>query len=335
MTPPTPLGPTRSYLPPDYDMEEEAVIQQSGQHRAAALVQLFSQKSDYTGYTKKLFHAETVSDLGWVCDIADGDSVTAEYYELVRPNRHDQYKEADQGTFFANLKAAGDLLSDDKKITVFANESHWTEWATQTVGLPKASVSRFYQLIKDDKISALVFPWVQLGFGRETFVVSHWTSMQSQRMMQFWTRRLKKFWADFTMVTDGFTDTQRQNVSKADLSMILATSHKEQVMSYLDALRVLFFPKPADYNDNKVTGIPVDKAWWGKGSAGRYKQYTIAPPAVAVEVIASNTDLKEKSKQQMKKLSSRLLLNNATRYAKQGLPSCQWPGSPPSGDAPR
>jgi hypothetical protein len=49
------------YLPPDYDMEEEAVIQQSGQHRAAALIQLFSQKSDYTGYTKKLFHAGTVS----------------------------------------------------------------------------------------------------------------------------------------------------------------------------------------------------------------------------------------------------------------------------------
>lgn len=48
------------YLPPDYDMEEEPVIQQSGQHRAAALVQLFSQKSDYTGYNKKLFNAETV-----------------------------------------------------------------------------------------------------------------------------------------------------------------------------------------------------------------------------------------------------------------------------------
>lgn len=125
-----------------------------------------------------------LQDLGWVCDIADADSVTAEYYELVRPNRHDQYKEADQGTFFANLKAAGDLLPDDKKITVFANESHWTEWATQTVGLPKNSVSRFYQLIKDDKISALVFPWVKHCFGRETFVVSHWTSMQSQRMMQ-------------------------------------------------------------------------------------------------------------------------------------------------------
>ena len=48
------------YLPPDYDIEEEAVIQQTGQHRGAALLQLFSQKSDYTGYTKKLFNPETV-----------------------------------------------------------------------------------------------------------------------------------------------------------------------------------------------------------------------------------------------------------------------------------
>jgi hypothetical protein len=68
-----------------------------------------------------------LQDLGWVCDIADADNVTTEYYKLVRPNRHDQYKEADQSTFFTNLKAAGDLLSDDKKITIFANESHWTE----------------------------------------------------------------------------------------------------------------------------------------------------------------------------------------------------------------
>jgi hypothetical protein len=46
------------------------------------------------------------------------------YYELIRSNRHDQYKEADQSIFFINLKAAGDLLSDDKKITIFVNESH-------------------------------------------------------------------------------------------------------------------------------------------------------------------------------------------------------------------
>jgi hypothetical protein len=118
-------------------------------------------------------------------------------------------------------------------------------------------------------------------------------------LSQFWTRRLKKFWADFHMITNDFTDSQRQNVSKADLSMILATSQKEQVIGYLDALRVLFFPKPADCNDNKITGIPVEKGWWSKASAGQYKQsvppwspaivheltsthhrYTIAPPAL-------------------------------------------------------
>jgi hypothetical protein len=65
---------------------------------------------------------------------------------------------------------------------VFANESSWVAWATATVGLPKSSVGRFYTLIKDDKISAVIFPWVKHAFGRETFVVSQWTSMQSQRM---------------------------------------------------------------------------------------------------------------------------------------------------------
>jgi hypothetical protein len=101
----------------------------------------------------------------------------------VRPNRHDHYKEADHGTFFANLKAAGDLLSDDQKITVFSNENSWTEWASAKVGLPKASVGRFYTLVKDEKMSELVFPWVSHAFGRETFVVSHWTNLQSQRMI--------------------------------------------------------------------------------------------------------------------------------------------------------
>jgi hypothetical protein len=57
-----------------------------------------------------------------MCDIADADAVTAEYYELVRLNRHDQYKEVNQSTFFINLKTAGDLLFNNKKITVFANE---------------------------------------------------------------------------------------------------------------------------------------------------------------------------------------------------------------------
>jgi hypothetical protein len=62
------------------------------------------------------------------------------------------------------------------------------------------------------------------------------------------------------MITNDFTDSQRQNVSKADLSMILATSQKEQMINYLNALRVLFFPKPTDYNDNKITGILVEKS---------------------------------------------------------------------------
>ena len=74
------------------------------------------------------------------------------------------------------------------------------------------------------------------------------------------------------MMTETFTDSQRVNVSKADLGMILAASKKEQVIGYLDALRVLFFPKPADCNDNKILGIPVEKEWWGKDSAQQYKQ---------------------------------------------------------------
>ena len=40
----------------------------------------------------------------------------------VRPNRRDQYKKADQETFFANLKAASDLLPSAKKLEVFAND---------------------------------------------------------------------------------------------------------------------------------------------------------------------------------------------------------------------
>jgi len=48
------------YLPPDYDMEEEPIIQQSGQHRAKALLQLYARNNDYTGYTKDLFNPNTV-----------------------------------------------------------------------------------------------------------------------------------------------------------------------------------------------------------------------------------------------------------------------------------
>jgi hypothetical protein len=43
--------------------------------------------------------------------------------------------------------------------------------------------------------------------------------------------------------------------------MILTASKKEQVIEYLNALRVLFFLKPADCNDNKILGISVKKKW--------------------------------------------------------------------------
>ena len=98
------------------------------------------------------------------------------------------------------------------------------------------------------------------------------------------------------MIINGFTDSQRQNVSKADLSMILATSQKEQVINYLDALRVLFFPKPADYNDNKITGIPVEKVWWSKASAGRYKQSV--PPwssAIVHELTSTHSQVHDRA----------------------------------------
>jgi hypothetical protein len=117
-----------------------------------------------------------------VCNIADAGLADASYYAAVRPNRHDQYKEADHGTFFANLKEAGDALSDDMKLEVFANESSWVSWAMATVGLPHSSVSRFYTLIKDEKVSTVIYKWVKHAFGRETFVVSQWTSIVSQRM---------------------------------------------------------------------------------------------------------------------------------------------------------
>jgi hypothetical protein len=118
-----------------------------------------------------------------VCDIADADRATSEYFELVRPNRGDQYKEADAGTFWANLKAAMDLLSDDQKLAVLENEKIWAEWASATVGLSKSNVGRYYSLIKYEKVAELVDRWVLHAFGRETFVISHWSNMQSQRMM--------------------------------------------------------------------------------------------------------------------------------------------------------
>jgi hypothetical protein len=52
------------YLPPEYDVETEPVILQSGQLRAAALLQLFCRNSDYAGYTKDLFTPKTVSVRG-------------------------------------------------------------------------------------------------------------------------------------------------------------------------------------------------------------------------------------------------------------------------------
>jgi hypothetical protein len=49
------------YLPTDYDKEVEPVVLQSGQHRVAALLHLFSRDSDYSGYTKTLFTPATIS----------------------------------------------------------------------------------------------------------------------------------------------------------------------------------------------------------------------------------------------------------------------------------
>lgn len=52
------------YLPDTYDMEEAPIILQSGQHRVAALLQLFSQTRHYTGYNEKLFTPATVAVRG-------------------------------------------------------------------------------------------------------------------------------------------------------------------------------------------------------------------------------------------------------------------------------
>jgi hypothetical protein len=57
------------------------------------------------------------------------------------------------------------------------NERNWAEWAAATVGLPKSSVGRYYSLIKYEKVGELVDRWVQHAFGRETFVISHWSNM--------------------------------------------------------------------------------------------------------------------------------------------------------------
>jgi hypothetical protein len=48
------------YLPDNYDMQEEPIILQSGQHRVAALLQIFSQTHHYVGYNEKLFTPDSV-----------------------------------------------------------------------------------------------------------------------------------------------------------------------------------------------------------------------------------------------------------------------------------
>jgi hypothetical protein len=53
------------YLPPDYDVDTDPIILQSGQHRVTALLQLFSHNSDYSGYTEGLFTPKTVGVRGF------------------------------------------------------------------------------------------------------------------------------------------------------------------------------------------------------------------------------------------------------------------------------
>ena len=50
------------FLPPDYDMATESIIQQSGQHRGLALLHRYKLlRGPYKGYTPGLFQPSTVS----------------------------------------------------------------------------------------------------------------------------------------------------------------------------------------------------------------------------------------------------------------------------------
>jgi hypothetical protein len=74
-------------------------------------------------------------------------------------------------------------------------------------------------------------------------------------------------------MTENLDAHQRQNMSKTDLSMIFAAACGDSGVSYSDALRILFFPRPGDCTSDKVPGIPVRKEWWEAGSMGQFKQW--------------------------------------------------------------
>jgi hypothetical protein len=54
--------------------------------------------------------------------------------------------------------------------------------------------------------------------------------------------------------------------------MILSAGRANTGVSYADALRLLFFPRPADCTKDKVPGIPVPAEWWREDTMRHYKR---------------------------------------------------------------
>lgn len=83
-------------------------------------------------------------------------------------------------------------------------------------------------------------------------------------------------------MTTHLTDAHRVNMSSSDLNLIVYATSSSRVIQYADALRMIFFPRPDDYNA-RVDGIPIDRAWWALGTAGNYKRLVLFVTSTIVD----------------------------------------------------
>jgi hypothetical protein len=72
-------------------------------------------------------------------------------------------------------------------------------------------------------------------------------------------------------MTQHLTEAQRVNISSNDMNLIIYAASPSREIKYIDALRMIFFPCPEDYN-SRVAGIPIDRGWWSLNTAGQYKR---------------------------------------------------------------
>src|SRR2546423_8680421 len=119
-------------------------------------------------------------ETAWTCAICNIDTIDEEFYNAVRINKPDVYKQSSEGDDFMTLILTWmqyDKATQAQKLSLGGG---WQSWLSSEFGIDQGKAKRFLQILRRPYWIQLAIRHNRYAWGRESWLIQHFTDASAQ-----------------------------------------------------------------------------------------------------------------------------------------------------------